>query len=157
LQEFELRDGADERLLKTTGKPYTSKAAYAALDRTQEMPDMHGRHIWATRVPNKVKVFAWLYFKNRLSTRSNLHDKHVLDDDQCQRCGRAVENRHHTFFLCSLSSEVWRKTGLEGAASTTDEDIWNYATPPNLDAQLWPFVLLTILWRLWDARNGEIF
>jgi hypothetical protein len=45
LQEIELRDGADVRLLKTTGRPYTSKDAYAALDRTQETPDVHGRHI----------------------------------------------------------------------------------------------------------------
>jgi hypothetical protein len=26
-----------------------------------------------------------------------------------------------------------------------------------LTDRLWPFILFTILWRLWDARNGEIF
>lgn len=108
-------------------------------------------------MPNKVKVFAWLYFKDRLSTRSNLHEKHILDDATCQRCGFAVEDRLHTFFLCPVSAGVWRKIGLEDASSTTEEDLWSYATPANLEALLWPFVLLTILWRLWDARNGEIF
>jgi hypothetical protein len=69
------------RVLKTTGKPFTSRDAYAALDRRHETPDTHGRRIWETCVPNKVKVFAWLYFKDRLSTRSNLHAEHVLDSD----------------------------------------------------------------------------
>ena len=46
---------------------------------------------------------------------------------------------------------------IGSVSSLTDEDVWNFATPPGLDAKLWPFVLLTILWRLWDAKNGEIF
>ena len=157
LQEISLREGPDIRLMKLTGKSYTSKDAYAALDRTQGTPDTHGRRIWATRVPNKVKVFAWQYFKDRLSTRSNLHAKHVLDSDQCQRCANTVEDRHHAFFMCTASSEVWRKLGFDGASFLSDEHIWSFVTPPSLDVKLWPFVLLTILWRLWDARNGEIF
>ena len=42
-------------------------------------------------------------------------------------------------------------------ANLNDEEIWSIRTPSQLDAKLWPFVLLTILGRLWDARNGEIF
>ena len=29
--------------------------------------------------------------------------------------------------------------------------------PHTLDTKLWPSILLTILWRLWDARNREVF
>jgi hypothetical protein len=157
LQEFHLREGPDRRLLKLTNKPYTARSAYAALDSTHDTPDIHGRHIWGTRVPNKVKVFAWLYFKDRLSTRINLHAKHVVDDDQCQRCAASVEDRHHVFFGCSTSSELWEKIGLSHIATMTDVEVWNAYVPAGLDAALWPFILLTILWRLWDDRNGEIF
>ena len=48
-----------------------------ALDTPPATPDVHDHRIWSTRVPNKVKIYGWLYFKDRLSTRSNL--KHVLD------------------------------------------------------------------------------
>jgi hypothetical protein len=92
--------------MKLTGKAYTAKDAYKALDQVQDTPDHHGRCIWETRVPNKVKVFAWLYFKDRLNTRSNLHAKHILEDGDCQRCANAVEDRHHTFFCCPASSEI---------------------------------------------------
>jgi len=142
--------------MKLTGKPYSARDAYKALDRVQDIPDPHGRRIWGTRVPNKVKVFAWLFFKDRLSTRANLHVKHVLEDGDCQRCVSAVEDRHHTFFCCPVSSEVWRRLGLSNVSSLSDEDAWT-SIPSGLSPKLWPFVLLTILWRLWDARNGEIF
>jgi hypothetical protein len=39
----------------------------------------------------------------------------------------------------------------------SDEDVWSATIPDGLDSALWPFVLLTILWRLWDSRNGEVF
>jgi hypothetical protein len=92
-----------------------------------------------------------------LSTRINLHAKHVVDDDQCQRCAASVEDRHHVFFGCSTSSELWEKIGLSHIATMTNVEVWNAYAPAGLDAALWPFILLTILWRLWDDRNDEIF
>jgi hypothetical protein len=80
-----------------------------------------------------------------------------VDDDQCQRCAASVEDLHHIFFGCSTSSELWEKIGLGYTATMSDVDIWNTNVPHGLDAALWPFILLTILWRLWDDRNGEIF
>lgn len=85
LQDFTLREGNDKRMLKLTGRPYTSRDAYRSLDNDHGATDPHGCRIWKTRLPNKVKIFAWLYFRDRLSTRSNLLAKHVVDDDVCQR------------------------------------------------------------------------
>jgi hypothetical protein len=108
-------------------------------------------------VPSKVKIFSWLYFKDRLSTRANLVSKHVLDSALCERCAAEVEDRHHIFFSCNFSAAVWDRLSLNNVSSLLDVDAWNAEMPANLDARLWPFVLQTILWRLWDARNGEIF
>ena len=152
LQGMELTDAPDERLLTLSGKPYTSRSAYAALDQVTGTPDAHGRHIWTTRVPNKVKIFAWLYFKDRLSIRTNLFAKHILDDESCQRCSNATEDRLHVFFGCPTSAELWESTAL-----LSDTEVWSANVPSHLDTNLWPFVLLTILWRIWDARNGETF
>ena len=90
-------------------------------------------------------------------TRVNLHAKHAVDDYQCQRCANSVEDRNHVFFGCSSSSELWRVMGLSHISLLSDDEVWNANAPPGLDASIWPFVFLTILWRLWDDRNGQVF
>jgi hypothetical protein len=106
LQEIALDDAPDQQLMKLTGKRYTSRDAYSALDCSQEPQDVHGQRIWGSRVPNKIKIFSWLYFKDRLSTRTNLYAKHILDDDLCERCSGNVEDRHHVLFGCHTSAGV---------------------------------------------------
>jgi hypothetical protein len=145
LQEITLDDAPDQRLMKLTGKQYTSRDAYYALDCNQEPRDVHGQRIWSSRVPNKVKIFSWLYFRDRLSTWSNLFAKHILDDDLCERCTGHIENRHHVFFGCQTSSGVWSRLNLASVANLSDVDVWNATVPANLDAKLWPFILQTIL------------
>jgi len=157
LQGINLGSGADTRLLKLNGKPYSTRDAYTALDTAGDNSDNHGHRIWCTHLPNKVKVFSWLYFKDRLSSRANLHAKHVVDNDQCLRCSSSVESPHHIFFGCRSSSELWRVARLSHVGLLSDEDVWSMTIPDGLDAALWPFVLLTILWRLWDNKNGEVF
>jgi len=58
---------------------------------------------------------------------------------------------------CDISVEVWSKLKFRNVATLPDVDLCNAGTLPHLDAKLWPFILQTILWRLWDTRNGEIF
>jgi hypothetical protein len=157
LQEITLTDGHDVRLLKLTDRAYTTRDAYAALDCGGDADDYHGRLIWQTKVPNKVKVFAWLYFKDRLSTRTNLFSKHIVDSCLCERCGAEEEDRQHVFFGCSDSRHIWVSLNLEHICDASDTEVWEPELPSDLDAKLWPFVLLTILWRIWDARNGHIF
>jgi hypothetical protein len=102
LQKTNLHEGTDKRLLKNSGKVFTTRDAYATLDCHSKTPDIHGHHIWGTRLPNKVKVFAWLYFKDRLSTRANLFAKHVLDEDACQRCSLVALKIAALFSLTAL-------------------------------------------------------
>jgi len=65
LQATTLDDAPDQRLMKLTGKGYTSRDAYIALSSNQDQQDVHANRIWASRVPAKVKIFSWLYFKDR--------------------------------------------------------------------------------------------
>ena len=154
LQDIILQDAPDQRVLKLTGKSFTSRGP---LNQTKDprrcMDAVFGVHVCQT----KVKVFSWLYFKDRLSTRANLCAKSILDTDQCQRCSAGTQDWHHVFFVCPTSAGVWARLNMSHVAALSDVDIWNADTPPNLDAKMWPFVLQSILWRLWDARNGTIF
>ena len=47
--------------------------------------------------------------------------------------------------------------GLTAVSTSSDDEVWTLRLPRRLDAKLWPSILLTLLWRLWDARNGEVF
>jgi hypothetical protein len=157
LQDMHLQEGQDVRRLTSTRKPFKSRDAYTILSPSPSTQDFHGRWIWGTKVPNKVKISAWLYFKNRLSMKANLLDKHMMEDAICGRCNHQSEDRQHVFFGCHLSKEVWNMLGLRSLSTTDDIDVWVIPSSCEQDAATWPSVLLTILWRLWDARNGAIF
>lgn len=121
------------------------------------MHDFHGQWIWQTKVLSKVKIFAWLYFKDQLRTKANLLHKHVMDDAICRRGNHPVEDRHHVFFNCPLNVELWNCISLTSLTKTYDIDILASPSTPGTDLATWLSVLLTILWRLWDARNGTTF
>jgi hypothetical protein len=157
LQEVRLQEGQDVRRLTSTGKPFKSRDAYDMLAPSPSLQDFHGRWIWGSKVPNKVKIFAWLYFKNRLSTKANLFDKNVMEDAICGRCAHPSEDRCHVFFDCKLSKDVWLMLGIRSLSTAADNDVWALPSDCHQDPATWPSVLLTILWRLWDARNGAIF
>jgi hypothetical protein len=46
LQEIVLTDAPNQRLMKLTGKRYSTKDAYSALQCSQDLPDVHGQRIW---------------------------------------------------------------------------------------------------------------
>jgi hypothetical protein len=137
----------DQRLLVSTSAKFNVRDAYKNLTCTC-VQDQNSINIWRTKVPNKVKIFSWLFFKDRLSTRANLFHKNVLDDDMCQRCGSCVETRHHLFFGCASSSELWTVLRLVRINSSTTDMLWCMLMPPEAPQLVWPDILLTILWRI---------
>jgi hypothetical protein len=48
--------------------------------------------------------------------------------------------------------------GLTAVSTSSDDEVWTLRPPCRLDVnvKLWSSILLTLLWRLWDARN-EVF
>ena len=157
LQDVHLDDSSDVRLMRLTGKKFSTKDAYSALAPSSGQDDQISKQIWGSAVPNKVKIFTCLYFKDRLSSCANLLQKHVLDDDICRRCNNSVEDRQHVFFGCPSVAALWPVLGLTAVSTSSDDEVWTLRLPRRLDAKLWASVLLTLLWRLWDARNGEVF
>lgn len=127
------------------------------LDHQLESPVVHGRHSKGTRLTNKVKNFAWLYFKDRLSLRANLFANHMLEDNIFRLCSNCVQDGKHIFLKCSSSSKLCGILRLCHVEEIMDMDTGTARTPLHLDAKLWPFIWLTLLWRIWDARNAEVF
>ena len=77
LQDFVPSIEEDQRLLHR-GLDFSTKHAYGVLMARPET-DLMAPLIWSAKVPRKLKVFAWLLFKDRLNTRVNLAHKHIID------------------------------------------------------------------------------
>lgn len=77
-QDFMPSTDQDARFL-IGGLDLSIKHAYEVSLRYPEQ-DQNAGIIWNTRVPNIVKVFAWLLFRNRLNTRANLAHMHIINN-----------------------------------------------------------------------------
>ncbi|KAK1669949.1 hypothetical protein QYE76_058108 [Lolium multiflorum] len=77
------------------GAPFSSREAYRQLH--AHLTDDSTTPIWHSRLPHRIRVFAWLLAKNRLNTRALLARKTIIDDSTCLRCPSTEEDRHHLF------------------------------------------------------------
>jgi hypothetical protein len=91
---------------------FSSRAAYMLglppqSDDTEEICK-----IWKLQVPSKVKIFLWLFIKDKLHTSDRLCRKQIRQDLLCPLCGAAVEDRLHASVQCPRVSSVWAFSGI---------------------------------------------
>lgn len=76
--------------------------------------------LWNYKCCNKLRVFTWLLFMDRLSIRNILkRKKHKLNDNNynCVLCdGGYEETAFHLFFSCTFSQQCWVYLGI----------LWNF-------------------------------
>jgi hypothetical protein len=90
-----------------------------------------------------------------LTVSINLLRKNIITDAICPRCHEVPETNEHLFYHCPLSRSVWHHLGI--APESSGNAPWA-STPTAVAApSLWPAVVLTILWKLWDSRNSVVF
>ncbi|PNT61722.1 hypothetical protein BRADI_5g19542v3 [Brachypodium distachyon] len=82
--------------------------------------------------------------------------KHIITNDACPRCNQAPETKEHFFFQCQSSQAVWTQPGLPSPSSS---DVPWTSNPPDaaVCALLWPAMVFTVLWKIWDSRNSVVF
>lgn len=137
------------------GLCFSTRASYTLTMGNASVNDVHAIPIWSSCVPNRVKIFAWLLFRGRLNSKSNLLRKHMVTNSLCPRCGFNGETRLHIFIDCPLTQRIWQRVGIYPSA--TFDDLWDCRLPSQLDAAIWHSILLIILWKIWDSRNAMTF
>jgi len=55
------------------------------------------RQIVILEIPSNMKIFVWLFFKDRLNTKANLLHKNIMENGICHRCSHPGEDMHHVF------------------------------------------------------------
>ena len=65
------------------------------------------RQVWFQGRILKHAFITWVIARNRLGTRDRMRSRGLQVPSTCVLCNAADETRHHLFFDCSYSSEVW--------------------------------------------------
>jgi hypothetical protein len=79
----------------------------------------------------------------------------VADSDY-PRCQSPAEDAAHLFITCPYADRIWQRLGITPTSASID-NLWDASLPQGVPSRVWPFVLLTILWKIWEARNDKTF
>ncbi|GJV02712.1 putative reverse transcriptase domain-containing protein [Tanacetum coccineum] len=120
---------------------------------------------WVKFIPNKVNIFAWKLFLNRLPTRSNLAKRKVsIDTDVCPVCDSAQEEVVHVFFCCSLARDLTRLIcrwwNLDGHLFSSYDEWLSWFNSLRLGSNLKAIlegVFYITWWSVWNFRNHLLF
>jgi hypothetical protein len=103
--------------------------------------------IWATPVPQKIKVFTWKLALNGLAVQTNRLKRHLIPDATCSICGLELENDHHAMVRCTKA--VALRHALCQVWDLPEETLFNYTGPG------WMLVLLNTVNK--EARAKLMF
>ncbi|XP_040258075.1 uncharacterized protein [Aegilops tauschii subsp. strangulata] len=142
LQDFTPSTEEDQRFL-LQGHDFSTKQAYGTF-MTKPDTDLIAPLIWGTKAPRKIKIFAWLLFKDRLNTGVNLAQKHIISSNLCPRCATSPEDSTHIFITCPLANRIWQRVGFLPSSDDLNE-LWDTPLPQHLPKNAWSFVLLALL------------
>ena len=59
-----------------------------------------------TKIPNKMKVFAWRVCNDILPTKMNLVNRRIITDASCPICTRFPETAVHVLWDCDAAQDV---------------------------------------------------
>ena len=129
-------------------------------EEVEEHIDGNWKKIWMLPVPQRVKMFFWLGYQDRILSNSNRFLRHLTDDPRCFACGEVEENTLHILRDCPTARLVWRKLGV----SLTHE-VWQGPIKVWLGKQLasgadneeWNRLFPIACWWLWKWRNERAF
>ena len=74
--------------------------------------DNNWKVIWKLAVPQRLRMFMWLSYQDRLMSNANRFIRHLTDDPRCYVCGEVEENTIHILRECPVAKILWRKLGV---------------------------------------------
>ncbi|BAF27207.1 Os10g0559400 [Oryza sativa Japonica Group] len=154
LQDFSLNNERDIRTGGIMGK-FTTKNIYD----TRLPPGISSPNwnlIWKCRAPLKVKLFAWLLVRDRLSTKQNLLKKKIVQNGVCDVCQQGDETADHMCFTCPFVQSFWERIRV----NPTIQDVWllhQLKPSPNVPELHHHVFFLLCMWAIWNHRHDVVF
>ena len=118
------------------------------------------KHVWAVKVPLKIKVFMWFVHKQVILTKDNLVKRNWTGSTRCSFCDRD-ETIKHLFSQCKFARTTWSIIQIASNLypPTSVANIfghWLDGIPNRFKTLIWVGAY-ALLWSLWLCRNNLIF
>ena len=120
--------------------------------------------VWYSQWIPKHTFILWLTIQDRLTTQDKLMKWGVQGANRCSLCQNESEDMQHLFFLCTFSSEVWRKVkdmaairGQGIVLQGTIVEMLNKGNGNNINSVVRKLMLVACVYYIWMERNGRIF
>ena len=117
--------------------------------------------VWFSgRIP-KAAFCLWLAIREPLYTQDRwfIYDPTV----RCLLCNAQLENHHHLFFECPISSQIWRSVQNKGVFNVPAQNWFNMIEwistewrNDNLTHQSWKLSLAVTVYIIWQERNSRL-
>jgi hypothetical protein len=150
---------------------FTVARGYISLQSPQAMIETTTlwKQIWDPLGLPKVNFFCWVLMHRKVLTGENLVKRGFIGPHRCSMCCNALETMDHLFVDCPFTQEVW-KISLQGLNATVPKQIsvvnlissWKARYPQEIPSsptwrRIWQAIPKYICWKLWLARNDQIF
>jgi ribonuclease HI len=149
---------------------YSTAKGYAMLQSQKDRPPPAKiwKDVWDSTAIPKVNFFFWTLMHKKVLTGENLMKRHIAGPHRCALCKEAMETSDHLFVDCQFANKVWFLT-LQGLNVVVPSNIsvvdlftnWKDRYPSLLMKTLWARIWISIpkyvCWKLWLARNEQIF
>nr|XP_048336943.1 uncharacterized protein LOC107411956 [Ziziphus jujuba var. spinosa] len=148
---------------------FSVKSAYK-LEFEKNIPESPWwKHLWSSKLHERLKIFMWRLANKSLPTASNLLDSNIQTaaKDCIHGCG-CLETDCHIFFYCQVAKAVWFATPWNikwdtFKAHSLAEKLILIANPTNAlpvhfaDKEDFFLMAVIVLDQLWKIRNSTIF
>lgn len=104
----------------------------------------------------KVKLFAWLLVRNRLSTMKNLLKKKIVQSASCVICNSGDETANHLCFTCPFVVSFWTNIGVQPSIQDL-QFFYRLSHTQLLPAKHCHVFYLLCFWVLWNHRHDVVF
>ena len=84
----------------------------ALSDFSDFIPFYPANFLWKSKVPSKVRAFAWLVAHKKVNTNDMLHLRRPFKSfgpDWCILCSGSIETIDHLFLHCSMTLGLWHR------------------------------------------------
>ncbi|KAK8491238.1 hypothetical protein V6N11_020158 [Hibiscus sabdariffa] len=120
--------------------------------------------VWTQPIPQRIRVFLWLTFRQKLMTNSERQRRCHGTTSACPRCG-SCESVLHVLRDCSKARNIWSAVfgRLLSARFYADNlDIWllsnlRCSMPTHFSNIPWPILFASTCWHIWKSRSDSIF
>ncbi|KAA3474645.1 reverse transcriptase [Gossypium australe] len=145
---------------------FSVRSAYWSLkENTWNPQEEHWKLPWKFQGPQRVRMFLWLAFRQRLLTNSEQTRRGISHSSSCSTCGHGVEDLEHALRDCPAAKEVWMlviPNQLKQRFFSVPFPNWltlNLCFHESLQGSdlTWSCLFGMIAWRIWKKRNLLIF